>query len=639
MSKLDNNVLNNLKMLSLDMLKEAGCLNGETILKAAPLFYTLFMDGIELDINNSNYINRDRVIVSNEYLPLLYSMLHLFYQDITLDNLKEYQKFASLTSKEASLKTPGIEMGSMIDGDVIMTSTGIAIGERYLENLIKIENPKNNLINFKTICICNEDEFLRGMASEALTYAGMENLNNLIFIVFKKSNKKDNLFDLYTAMNFQVDEVKENNIGSIKDAFLDAYEAKKPCIIFLKPSSNKEIAQEQLLSDSYLQSLKEAYNIDGPFTVKREIYEEIQKHVHKRLDKKLAKWQSLYNESMQDLKIKEIISFLEKRSVTCHFNADNIKINDNYEDNLIISNNKILNVLANKNPFIICGSSDAFVYSKGNILKSSLLNKENPTGRNLVIYHRPTLLVGVSLGLASLGFKVILSYLLTDENLISPFIKLSVKNELDIHFIFTHDTFLNLPKDVSSMPLEEINHLRSIPSLITLRPADVNEIIGVYDILSRYHKPSAIIIGNKEVKKLEGTNYKYVVAGAYRVQREKQELNAIIISSGSEVEIACKLANELANYGFDIRVVSMPSKELYAIQNDKYQEMLLPKTIRTFTLEFSSKNGWYDLATSKDYIFGIDKYVDGGLKEELLNYYDLNMDSLKAKIIDILKNS
>ena len=174
--------------------------------------------------------------------------------------------------------------------------------------------------------------------------------------------------------------------------------------------------------------------------------------------------------------------------------------------------------------------------------------------------------------------------------------------------------------------------------VINFRPADINEILGVYETLSNYHKTSTIIIGSNKVKKLNGTNSKYVLAGAYRVRKEREDVNAIIITSGSEVSMALRLASELAPYGLDIRVISMPSAELFALQNEKYKNILLPRHVKTFTLEFSSADFFNKYATSPEYVLGLTKYSEGGSKEELLNYHNLDLDYLKTKILTLMKS-
>lgn len=625
MSKLDNRIINAIKMLSLDMIRESRVGDSQMVLDATNIFYALFMRHLNFQKDNSNWINRDRVIVSNKFLPIMYSTLHMVGYDISLDSLRDYRKFNSNLTSYGDLKTPGIEVSSNKSDGVIANSVGIALGERYIESLIKIERPKCNLINFKTYCICSFEDILSGEAFESLSYASKENLKNLIFIVLKNRNSKndykENIKGLFDSLNFNVVELKGNSINDI-DAEIDiAKDSKNPSVIFVNPKNNKEDLDD--------------YN---SFSVDNELYEEINKQLNKRLNKYISRWNSLKEECLSDLKIKEIIEFLETKNVKIKFNVDNIKINDNYEEDLITGNSKIFNILASKSPFILSLSNNNFNYTKTNISKSDWMNRENPTGRNINFGARTLAMAGIANGLAYIGFKVFVSCPLIDSNKLKSTIKMSAYNNLSVNYIFTQDSFTNSDYDTGFGIVDEINSLRLIPNLINFRPSDINEIIGVYNILSNYTKSSTIIIGSEKTKKIEGTNPKYVVAGAYRIRREKGEANAILIASGTEVSYALKIADELFPYGIDFRVISMPSQELFELQNDRYKYSLIPDYIKTFVIEFGEDSHWNKYATNNDYIFGINKFGTNGSKEELLNFYNLDIDAIKTKILEIMKN-
>ncbi len=651
MNKLDSKIINEVKYLSLDMIKKAGSGDTGICLASAHILYSLFSNHLKFDRHNPSWINRDRVIVSNRLLPLMYSMLHLTYGNPSLDNLMEYKQFNSLVSGVANRKLKGIEIGSIIDGDICSSSVGIALGERYLEELIKIEDSKNNVIDFHTYCICTEEDIMSGLSYEAMSYAACESLNKLIFIVIKDGISKDsatvetfneNLIDRFISLKYNVEEINDS-LGNINGAIEEARFKKKPSAIIIKTVYGKGSTKEgsnqgynKPLSDSEMKKLKEEWAVGNEYFTKDD-YEYFIKSVDKRLNKDLAKWQELKQVSEKDLKIKQVLDFLETGKKTINFKPENIKIHDGYEEEIINSNSKIFNVFASKSPFILCGSDDNFIFTKSNIVKSSILHKDNPTGRNILFGSRTMGMGGIACGLAALGFKVFISTPLIHMNVLNGALLLSVQSELDVKFIFTQDTVLNNYEKVGYGAYNELNHLRTINGLVNLRPCDVDEVIGVYDIAANYHKPCTIIIGNEKIAKLKGTNYKYVMAGAYRVKKEKEMCNAILIASGSEVSLAMKIATELAAYGVDFRVVSIPATELFEIQNERYKNTLLPKEIPTFVLEFASSSNWHKYATSKEYILGVNTFVASGTKEELLKFYGLDIDGIKAKIMSILK--
>ncbi len=654
MSKIENSIINNLKMLALDAIFAKG--NGDVglSLSAAPIFYTLFMHHLQFSQDNMKYLNRDRLIVNDRLLPLLYSSYALFYKEYNVDNLKEYSKFSSPTKGFNSKKSIGVEIGSLNDGDIVATSAGIALGENYLESLIKIENNKCDLINFKTICICTEEDIMSGISYEALSFVSNLVLNKYILIIIKDGISKDsstkevfseNLIDRFISLKFNVEEVNGDSVGSLRDVFESAYKSKKPTAIIVDTTygigsshenTNKDFNEPLSLEE--MNALRNQYKLNETFEIKEENRLEIEKNITKRLNKIMTYWQNLKNESLKDIKIKEIINFLTNGMSSLNFKPENIKIGSEYEENLLKSNNKIFNILANKSPFILCGSNDNFYYTLSSIKSSDIMSKENPTGRNILFGGRTLAMGGIACGLASLGFKMFIGTPLQNANMLMPFIKLSSMNDLGVNFIFTNDTFMNTYENKGICPVDEISNLRNIPDIINFRPADINEIIGVYDIISSHNKTCTIILSNQKTPKLLGTNSKYVLAGAYRVKKESENLNAILIATGSEVLLALKIASELASYGIDFRVISMPSRELYEMQKEKYQNILLPEAVPVFALEFASSSSWFPYVKEKNHILGINSFGDAGTKEELLNYYGLDIDSIKVKILAALKN-
>lgn len=654
MSKIDAVVINNIKLLSLDMIREANSGDSGLSLSFAHVFYNLFLNHLNFNKDNKNWINRDRLIVSNKYLPLFYSTLHMFGFNISLENLREFKKLNSITPGFASPKTEGVEISSIQNGDVLSTSAGIALGNRYINSLIKIEKPKCELINYYTYCICTMDDLMSGIGYEALSFISKEKLNKLIILCNKDNISKDssndsifkeNMIDKFLSLNFEIIEVKSGYSSSAINAAIDeAKENKKPTIIIFNTKygkdsiiEDKKLYSNEPLNGDEINNLGEKYKINLPITDTHQYRNELEKIVNKRLNKYIKNWENLKSECIKDLKLKEIIEFLETKNIKIDFNSDNFKLNDNYNEELLKGNSKIFNIFASKSPFILSGSNDNFKYTLCNISSSDNMSNENKIGRNILFGSRTLVMGGVANGLASLGFKVFISAPLIDSiNMLSS-IKLSVLNNYDIHYIFTNDTFTNSYENMGNSSYNEISFLRSMPNLITLRPCDINEIIGTYEILASHKKTTAMIIGSDKTAKLVGTNPKYVIAGAYRVRREKSEASGIIIATGSEVLLALNIAEELMPYGIDLRVVTMPSRELFEMQNDRYRYSLIPKELKTFVIEFGNKEQWQKYVSSDEYIFGINDYTESGTRLELLNNYNLTKDSIKAKIIELMK--
>ena len=599
MSKIDNNVVNHIRMLSIDMINKRGFGDAMLSLSISPLFYTLYLNHINF-VNNKNCLNRDRVVVNNRYLPTLYSTLHLFGFNVDLKS-----------------KLEGIEIGSVTNGDVIASSVGIALGGRYLDGLITNVLPKNNLISYHTYCICTMDDLMSGISYEALSFASYQKLSKLIIICNKddiakdsstKETYKENLLDRFMALNFNFIEIKNgNNIAQIDDAISEAKASKKPSIIILNTKYGKDSLNEgsnknynKPLKAEDIKNLTEKYNVTFP--IAEELKEEINKIVSKRIEKFMAKWDLFYQECINNNKTKDIINFIENKNIEIKFSGENFKLNENYNEELIIGNSKMFNMFAYKSPYVISASDDNFIYTKMNIVKYSVIDNENKIGRNILFGNRTLGMGGIANGLASLGFKIFISTPLSNCSLLLNSIKLSSKYNYPVTYVFTENDCDNFDRRL----------LNNIMNSITFNPGDINEIIGIYEILAKYKKCSIVIIDNKKVPKLKGAKSDYVMAGAYRIKKEKEKLDGTIIVSGKNVSLGLELSQELEERGFNLRVVSLVSKGIFELQSDKYKDSLLNKEAPIIGI--SSNNNLVKYTLNENYI--IDEALS---KEEIID--------------------
>ncbi len=608
MSKLDNNIINNIKMLGLDMISKEGYGDVGITVSSANIFYTLYNEFLKFNPKDNHFINRDRVIVSERLLPLYNATNKFFYQksDILSD--------------------------TKVTSNPISFGVGVALGRRYLEELIRIEDNKNDLINFTTYVICTIDDLMNGTSYEATSFASIQKLTKLVIIVISDGISKDcatkevfkeHLTDRFISLDFDFDEVNGNSIASIAGALDDATTSKKPAVIIVKNTYGKGTSREddnnhfnRPLSENELTSLRKEYGLNNPLEIKEEYLNEIDKNIERRLGKYLNKWQNNYNVSKNDLKIKEVIEFLENQKVNVTFNPDNIKINDNYSEELVLSNKKVFNILANHSPFILSASNDNFSNTLTSITKSKIMHKESPTERNILFGNRTLAMGAIASGLASLGFKIFLSSPISELNYLIPNIMESLKCDLPIHYTVTINRY------------DDTKYLKNIPELITFEPTDIDELVGVYELLTNYSKPTVTILSKNKIPKLIGTNHKYVLAGAYPITKHATDIDGILISEGENLLVAQALYTNLEKVGINLRLISMPSASLFKLQKETYKEMLLNKNIKTFYL--GNYNPEYlDLVTNRDYYLNIIDYLDDSV---------LNLEELQNDIIDYIKN-
>jgi len=214
---------------------------------------------------------------------------------------------------------------------------------------------------------------------------------------------------------------------------------------------------------------------------------------------------------------------------------------------------------------------------------------------------------------------------------------MSALMDLPVTYIFTHDSISVGQDGPTHEPIEQLPMLRSIPNMKTFRPADINEVMGSWEYILKSKHPASLVISKNEMPMLTGTNAKYVSYGAYMVRREIGELEAIIIATGAELKTAIDLAEDLTLMGHHIRVVSMPCMELFLKQDKKYENILLPKDVKTIVIEPSNKLMWCRFATSEDYVLGINEFGASGKPKDVLKRYEYDYDNLKRKCIDLLK--
>jgi transketolase len=237
-----------------------------------------------------------------------------------------------------------------------------------------------------------------------------------------------------------------------------------------------------------------------------------------------------------------------------------------------------------------------------------------------------------------MGLRTFGSTFLSFADYALPSIKMSAMMNLPVTYIFTHDGIGNGVDGPTHEAIDKLQMLRSIPNLNVFRPADINEIIGCWEFALKNKCPNCIVLSNENINIMKHTNGKYVQYGAYIVRKEKYRLDGIIIATGYEVTTALKVAEELFTEGIDIRVVSMPSMELFLKQNSIYEEKLLPKDVKTITLEAGTTLLWNRFASNNKCTLGIDTYGVSGKKEDVLKFVEFDYNTILMKIKNMFES-
>ena len=284
------------------------------------------------------------------------------------------------------------------------------------------------------------------------------------------------------------------------------------------------------------------------------------------------------------------------------------------------------------------GSADLSSSTKTYLEDMGDFSPTNRTGKNIWFGVREHAMAAILNGISLSGIRTFASTFMAFSDYMKPAIRLSSIMNLPVTYIFTHDSITIGEDGPTHQPVEQLVSLRSIPNLEVFRPADINELIGTYQyIMNKTNGPSVISLSRNSVNTKNNTSIKDVVKGGYIIKKELKNLSGIIIASGEEVDLALEVANRLEEKGFDLRVVSFISIELFNKQKDEYKQEILPLGTKTFVIEPSSSYSWNQFVYNDKYLITLDKFGKSGSKEEICKQYGFNVDDITTKIENLLK--
>ena len=651
-------IINTIKILGIDMIDNAKSGNPGITLGAAPIMYTLYANHINVNPSDPTWYNRDRFVMSSAHgSALLYATLYLAGYDIKLEDLTKYRRLNSNMPGYPELnKTSGVDYTTGPLGEGLAAAVGMAMSEKYLASTLNNIVKKQRLINHNIYCLVSDGDLETGLSLEAASLAGQYNLGNLIVLYdsndmtqdgeITKSNK-ENILKRFDACGWQTDFVSDGtSVDKIDKAIKRAKRVtNKPSIIEIKTIIGKDsfnqgtnIVHDKPLSLDDMKNLRTALKINtGKFEVMKSTVDKFRNLIHKRCDKNYKLWQEYYTE-FKKTNIKEVqnfVNFIENKNLGFEFNANNFKIQATYEEELRESNSKIMNIIASRTPFFLGGSSDLFSACKTYLTRESDFTSKSYYGKNIYFGVREHAMGNIINGMATYGLITFGSTFLKYFDYQKDALVSAAIMNIPVVYIYTHDGVAISEDGPISSSFEQLTTLRSIPNLLTLRPGDINEVIGSWDVIINQKRPTTLIISKENIHILGGTKSNQVSKGAYIVRKEKNKLDGIIITSGLELTTSLIIAEELSNE-YDLRVVSCVSQELFQETDDAYKQEVLGGSAKIIAIEASNSMSWLRY-TSQDKIIGIDKFSTSGHPKEVLKALDFDIDTIKERIINILK--
>lgn len=647
----DKRAINDIRLLALDMINEAGSGHPGIALGAAPILYTLFKNHLQFDLERKDWINRDRFVLSAGHASsLLYATLFYLLDDYSIIDLHNFRKLDSATPGHPEYDLlHRIETTTGPLGQGIANAVGMAIAGKFLD--ANFSNKNSSIFDYNVYALCSDGDFMEGISYEAASLAGTLELDNLILLYDSNNISFDgklsktfteDVSERFIAMGWNVITVKDGEkIKEIDKAINNATKNDGPTLIIINTILGKYSKYENTnkihgrLEKEDLDEIRYQLDGQGNFMYDKDNMLFARALVKNRVESLYASWYNEYEtfiSNNDDDKVEELNNIINNEKISLQLDkvidTDKLFKNKSLRD----INYQIMNVISTFVPNFIGGSADLV-----NSTKTYLKNKEdfscdNYSGRNIFYGVREHAMGAISNGLALCNLRPFASTFLTFSDYLKPAIRLSTIMEVPVTYIFTHDTFLIGEDGITHQPIEQLGDLRSIPNLEVFRPADYKELIGSWNIILKNSKPSAIILSKFCVPPLEFSSYEEVRNGAYIVSEVKNSLDVIIIATGSEVALALKVKEELLKNYIEARVVSMPNVNLFLKQEENYKNQILPSGYRTFVIEFSNDSLMYRFVNNDSDVINIRNFGKSANKEELSLEYELDIASIVIKI-------
>lgn len=648
---MDYEVINNIKSLAIDMINEAKSGHPGIVLSAAPILYAIYANHLNINISDRKWYNRDRFIMSPGHgSALLYAILFMSGYNLTIDDLKKFRQLNSKTPGHPELNvTPGVECTTGALGQGFATAVGIALAEKINSNKYKCPDGKS-LFNFKTYVLVSDGDLMEGISYEAASFAGAYNLNNLIVIYDSNSitldGKLDNTFKenvrkRFKSMGFRTFLVKDgNNLKMLNFIINLAKRSNKPVFIEVKTKlgngsllENSNLVHGTPLTKDDIDQLKIKLKIPSePFYLNEKAKNYLQQKIANRVNQKYKESVEIYKNYVDKVLNgnKTRISYLFNNNIPSNIVEFNWQFKE--KESLRDINKYVLETIGNNIPIVIGGSADLGSSTKTYLQELGDISSKTVSGKNIWFGVREHCMGAILNGLALSNFRPFGSTFLAFADYLKPSLRMSALMKLPVIYIFTHDS-VNIGCDgPTHQPVEQLAMLRSTPNLNVLRPADGKELVGCYQIALNSSYPSAIIISRNEVNLLQNTNSYNTLKGAYVVYPEQDVLKGIIVATGSEVQLVINIVKNLSN---NIRVVSMPCREIFEKQDIDYRNQILPTNIKKVVVEAGSRYGLNGIASSSDCLITIDNFGKSGNKDDVLTDLNFNYEQIMQKIKNI----
>ena len=644
---IENKAVNTIRMLSVDQIESANSGHPGLPLGAAPMAYALFKNHLVRDSKDLDWKNRDRFILSAGHgSALLYSLFYLFDYGLSLDDLKNFRQLDSKTPGHPEYNhTRGVEATTGPLGQGISMAVGMALAEEKLAALYNKDDLK--LVDHYTYALVGDGCLMEGISNEASSLAGTLKLSKLIVLYDSNKISIEGSTDLafsedvrkrYQALGWDTFLVEDgNNLDEINEKIEEAKKSDRPALIEVKtkigygsPREDSAKAHGEPLGKEDRKSTREFFGLpDEDFYVD----EDVKAHFQKIVEENTAR----VNEKK---KIEEEYAKKYPKEYEDYLAAFNLEKKELLEDSYYDSFDKdmatraisgeVLNKIAKDNIHIFGGSADLGPSNKTMLKGEEYFSADNRLGRNITFGVRENAMGAITNGiLLHGGLRTYASTFLVFSDYLKPTIRLAALMNLPNVYIFTHDSIGVGEDGPTHQPIEHLAMLRSIPGIVVIRPADGRETAASLNLaFNSKNTPFVLALSRQNLPQLENSS-RDIYRGAYIIKKEEGELEKIVIATGSEVSLALEAAEGLKG----VRVVSMPSMEMFDAQSSDYKEEILPSNItKRISLEALSSFGWHKYIGMKGMAISIDTFGASGKGAEVFERFGFTKENIRRKI-------
>jgi transketolase len=682
-TEIDQLCINTIRTLSIDAVQQANSGHPGTPMALAPLVYTIWNRVMKFDPQDPIWPNRDRFVLSNGHASmLLWSILHLTrtqsvnadyerlgHASVTLDDIRRFRQLDSKAPGHPEYHwVSGVETTTGPLGQGVATTVGMAMAQKWLAH--RYNRPDFDIFDYNIYAVCGDGCLMEGISSEAASLAAHLGLDNLCWIydnnhITIEGNTRitftEDVAARFLAYGWNVLRVGDaNDVDRIEHA-LEVFRKTKdrPTFIVLDThigygSPHKQdtsAAHGEPLGEEEVRLCKRAYGWpdDAKFLVPEGVYERFEDGVGARGSKARREWTELfeayrtkYPELATEIELmqrRELPDGWDRNLPTFPADAKGIAGRE--------ASGKVLNVLAKNIPWFLGGSADLGPSNKTTLTFDGAgdFQADSPGGRNIHFGIREHAMAAIVNGLSLSKLRAFGATFFIFSDYARPAMRLSALMELPTLFIFSHEAMGDGEDGPTHQPVEQLASMRAIPGLVTLRPADANEVVEAYRyIMQLRHAPAVLAVSRQPLPTLDRSKYASasgVAHGAYVLaDAPGGDPEVILIASGSEVSLAVDAHEKLNAEGIRSRVVSMPSWEIFECQTQEYRDSVLPPNVTArVAVEQASTLGWERYVGLSGRIIGMKTFGASAPLKELQRKFGFEPDRVVTVAKELLRRA